>query len=202
MTPGMMMRLCCCVSCLWMRVAIRNVIAFPFRGLPSSVHLRLYAFRIAVAYPCPPDVEDQAVNGVGWMYCGESDEEAMALGGAGAGAFMNAAAHLVGVGSIYPSPAYSLQASAIQLRDRPGDVINPLQQGTPIGNPDTVIAALRQWEAIGVDRMVFLINFDQVVPHEVMPAFEEPERPSLTTLPDFGAVEEIGLLAAAGGGGD
>ena len=30
------------------------------------------------------------------MYCGESDEEAMALGGAGAGAFMNAAAHLVG----------------------------------------------------------------------------------------------------------
>ncbi len=129
----------------------------------------------------------------------------------GTGAFMNAAAHLVGVGSIYPSPGYSSQASAIQLRDRPGDVINPLQQGTPIGNPDTVIAALRQWEEIGVDRMVFLINFDQVVPHEkilaslqrfadeVMPAFEEPERPSLTTLPDFGAVQEISLLAAAGG---
>ena len=33
-----------------------------------------------------------------------------------------------------------------------------------------------------------------------MPAFEEPERPPLTRLPDFDAVEEVGLLAAAGGG--
>ena len=73
-----------------------------------------------------------------------------------------------------------------------------------------MIDALRQWEAVGVDRMVFLINFDQVVPHdkilaslrrfaaEVMPAFEEPEKPSLTTLPNFAGVEEVGLLAAGG----
>ena len=55
--------------------------------------------------------------------------------------------------------------------------------------------------------MVFLINYDQVIPHakimesltrfaeEVMPAFHVPgELPSLTTLPDFDAVEEVGLF--------
>jgi hypothetical protein len=61
--------------------------------------------------------------------------------------------------------------------------------------------------------MVFLINFDQVIPHakileslrrfarEVMPAFAEPERPSLTRLPDFDAVPEVGLVTAAAAGG-
>ena len=54
---------------------------------------------------------------------------------------MRAAAHLAGVGSIYPSPAYGSQASAIQLRQRPGDVAGPVREGTPIGSPDTVIRA-------------------------------------------------------------
>ena len=182
-------------------------------GTPAQYEQRIADYRRVIrnADPVGKFVNNQ-VNGVGWMYCGESDEEAQAVGGAGAGAFMSAAAHLVGVGNIYPSPAYSSQASAIQLRDRPGDVLSPLQQGVPIGNPDTVIAALREWEEVGVDRMVFLINFDQVVPHEkilaslrrfaaeVMPAFEEEgESPGagLTTLPDFDAVEEVGLLAGA-----
>jgi hypothetical protein len=110
---------------------------------------------------------------------------------------------------VYPSPAYSAQASAIQLRNRPGDVAGPVRQSTPIGNPETVIKALRDWEEIGVDRMCFLINFDQVIPHkrvmdslrlfarEVMPAFAEPAKPSLTTIPDLDAVEELERRAPA-----
>jgi alkanesulfonate monooxygenase SsuD/methylene tetrahydromethanopterin reductase-like flavin-dependent oxidoreductase (luciferase family) len=129
------------------------------------------------------------------MFCAETDEEAQQVGGAGAYHFMLAASHLAGVGGVYPSPAYGSQASAIQLRQRPGDVAGPVREGTPIGSPDTIIQALKQWESIGVDRMVFLINYDQVIPHEkilaslrlfaerVMPAFKEPERPSLTTVP-------------------
>ena len=115
---------------------------------------------------------------------------------------MRAASHLAGVGSIYPSPAYGSQASAIQLRQRPGDVAGPVRQGTPIGSPDTVIRALKEWESIGVDRMVFLINFDQVIPQEkilkslrlfaeqVMPAFREPEKPPLTTTPALDAMRQ------------
>jgi alkanesulfonate monooxygenase SsuD/methylene tetrahydromethanopterin reductase-like flavin-dependent oxidoreductase (luciferase family) len=176
-------------------------------GTPDEYRQRVRDYR-RIIQDCEPvgKFVNNQVNGVGWMYCGESDEEAMKVGGAGAGAFMAAAAHLTGVGAVYPTPAYGAQASAIQLRTRPGDVAGPVRQSTPIGAPATVIAALKEWEAIGVDRMVFLINFDQVIPHrkildslrrfarDVMPAFEEPARQSLTTLPDFDAVEEVGIL--------
>jgi alkanesulfonate monooxygenase SsuD/methylene tetrahydromethanopterin reductase-like flavin-dependent oxidoreductase (luciferase family) len=182
-------------------------------GTPDEYAQRISDYR-RIIQDCEPvgKFVNNAVNGVGWMYCGESAEEARSTGAQGAMAFMNSAAHLTGVGAVYPSPAYGSQASAIQLRNRPGDVAGPIQQGTPIGTPDQVIEALKQWEAIGVDRMVFLINFDQVIPHrkilaslerfarEVMPAFEEPEKPSLTTLPDFAAVEEVGLRRVATGG--
>ena len=185
-------------------------------GTPEEYAQRISDYR-RIIQDCEPvgKFVNNAVNGVGWMYCGESEEEARATGVAGSMAFMNAAAHLTGVGAVYPTPAYGSQASAIQLRNRPGDVAGPIQQGTPIGTPDQVIEALKEWEEIGVDRMVFLINFDQVIPHrkilaslerfakEVMPVFAEPEKPSLTTLPDFAAVADVGLVqVAAAGGGD
>jgi alkanesulfonate monooxygenase SsuD/methylene tetrahydromethanopterin reductase-like flavin-dependent oxidoreductase (luciferase family) len=179
-------------------------------GTPDEYKQRVQDYRRVIqnAEPVGAFVNNQ-VNGVGWMFCGENDEEAQKVGGAGAFAFMSAAAHLTGVGSVYPSPAYSAQASAIQLRNRPGDVAGPVRQSTPIGNPETVIKALRDWEEIGVDRMCFLINFDQVIPHkrvmdslrlfarEVMPAFAEPAKPSLTTIPDLDAVEELERRAPA-----
>lgn len=182
-------------------------------GTPDEYKERVAQYRqvIKTAQPVGHFVNNQ-VNGVGWMYCGESDDEARKVGGPGSMAFMNAAAHLTGVGSVYPSPAYSAQASAIQLRNRPGDVAGPVQQSTPIGGPETVIDALRKWEEIGVDRMCFLINFDQVIPHkkilasltrfakEVMPAFAEPPKPSLTTLPDLDAVEGMTREPVAVGG--
>ena len=177
-------------------------------GTPDEYEERVADYRriIKTAEPVGEFVNNQ-VNGVGWMFCGETEEEAQAVGTPGSIAFMNSAAHLSGVGAVYPSPAYGSQASAIQLRNRPGDVAATRQQQGMIGSPDQVIEALKGWESIGVDRMVFLINYDQVIPHakimesltrfaeEVMPAFHVPgELPSLTTLPDFDAVEEVGLF--------
>src|SRR5262249_47458479 len=84
------------------------------------------------------------------------------------------------------------------------------RQGTPIGSPDTVIQALKEWESIGVDRMVFLINYDQVIPHEkimaslrlfadqVMPHFKEPEQPSLTTAPALDLMRQREKAAVEG----
>jgi alkanesulfonate monooxygenase SsuD/methylene tetrahydromethanopterin reductase-like flavin-dependent oxidoreductase (luciferase family) len=147
------------------------------------------------------DFVNEQVNGVGWMYCAETDEEARRDGAPAAAHFMNSAAHLAGIGALYPSPAYGSQASAVQLRNRPGDVTGPVRQGTPIGSPDTIIAALKSWEEIGIDRMVFMIHYDDVIPQEkilkslrlfaeqVMPAFKEKEeRKPLTTVP---ALEEM-----------
>ena len=98
------------------------------------------------------------------------------------------AAHLVGVGGIYPSPAYHSHASAAPLRTRPGDVVGPVREGTPIGDPEYCIKQLKWWEEVGVDRMVFLINTGETIPQEkvldslrifardVIPAFTVKER--------------------------
>ncbi len=106
------------------------------------------------------------VNGVAIMYCGQDDAEAKAVGGMAAMQFMVRAAHLVGVGGIYPSPAYHAHASAAPLRNRPGDVIGPIREGTPIGDPEECIKSLKWWEEVGVDRMVFLINTGEAIPNE------------------------------------
>ncbi len=175
-------------------------------GTPEEYEQRVRDYRriIGSADPVGKFVNNQ-VNAVGWMYCGESEEEARRVGGPGAMAFANSASHLSGVGSVYPSPAYGSQANAVQLRNRPGDVNTSQNQRSTIGTPEQIIASLREWEEVGVDRMVFLINFDQVIPHEkimdslrrfaaeVMPALDGPGLEPMTQLPDFDAVEEVGL---------
>jgi alkanesulfonate monooxygenase SsuD/methylene tetrahydromethanopterin reductase-like flavin-dependent oxidoreductase (luciferase family) len=166
-------------------------------GSPAEYERRVRDYR-RIIKSCEPvgDYVNEQVNGLGWMFCAETDDEARRYGLAAAQHFTEAAAHLAGVGGVYPSPAYGSQASAIVLRTRAGDVAGPVREDTPIGSPQTLIKALKQWESIGVDRMVFLINFDQVIPQEkilaslrlfaqeVMPAFRErSEQPPLTTVP-------------------
>jgi alkanesulfonate monooxygenase SsuD/methylene tetrahydromethanopterin reductase-like flavin-dependent oxidoreductase (luciferase family) len=139
---------------------------------------------------CEPVGEfvNEQVNGVAFMHCAEDDAEAKLVGGMAAMQFGVRAAHLVGVGGIYPSPAYQAHASAAPLRNRPGDVVGPVRAGTPIGDPEQIIKQLKWWEEVGVDRMVFLINTGETIPQEkvlkslrlfseeVIPAMTRPER--------------------------
>jgi amidase len=126
--------------------------------------VRDYRRAIRTCEPVGAFVNEQ-VNGVAFMHCQKDDGEAKTLGMMAMMNFMARAAHLVGVGSIYPSPAYHAHSSAAPLRNRPGDVIANLQ-GLPIGDPATCIKALRWWEEVGVDRMVFLIQCGEVLPRE------------------------------------
>ena len=42
-------------------------------------------------------------------------------------------------------------------------------EGLCIGNPDRIIEAVRKWEAVGVDRINFLLNANETVPqHQVL----------------------------------
>ncbi|MCC7364542.1 MAG: LLM class flavin-dependent oxidoreductase [Dehalococcoidia bacterium] len=109
---------------------------------------------------------NEQVNGVSFMFCGEDDAEAKALGGMAAMQFGVRAAHLVGVGGIYPSPAYHAHSSAAPLRNRPGDVVGPVREGTPVGDPHECIKQLKWWEEVGVDRMCFLVNTGETIPQE------------------------------------
>ena len=93
---------------------------------------------------------------------------------------------LVGLGGIYPSHGYTSTANATALLSKE-DLI-ALRDGYPVGTPDQIIEQVRHWEAIGVDRIVSMINYDQVIPHKkvlaslerfakyVMPEFAEGRR--------------------------
>lgn len=158
-------------------------------GAPLDYQQMVKDYRRAIR-TCEPVGEfvNEQVNGVAFLYCGENDEEAKSLGGMAALQFGVRAAHLVGVGGIYPSPAYHAHASAAPLRNRPGDVVGPVRDGTPIGDPEHCIKQLKWWEEVGVDRMVFLINTGETIPQEkvleslrlfareVMPAMTVRER--------------------------
>jgi alkanesulfonate monooxygenase SsuD/methylene tetrahydromethanopterin reductase-like flavin-dependent oxidoreductase (luciferase family) len=160
---------------------------------------------------CEPVGEfvNEQVNGVAFMYCGEDDAEAKAVGGMAALQFGVRAAHLVGVGGIYPSPAYHAHASAAPLRNRPGDVVGPVRDGTPIGDPQDIIKQLKWWEDVGVDRMVFLINTGETIPNEkvlaslrlfakeVMPVMTRTERAEEARA-DEAAKRDAAARAAAG----
>ncbi len=158
-------------------------------GAPLDYQQMVKDYRRAIRN-CEPVGEfvNEQVNGVAFMHCGEDDDEAKAVGGMAAAQFGVRAAHLVGIGGIYPSPAYHSHASAAPLRTRPGDVVGPVREGTPIGDPEFCIKQLKWWEEVGVDRMVFLINTGETIrqekvlaslrlfAREVMPAMTRTER--------------------------
>jgi len=158
-------------------------------GAPLDYQQMVKDYRRAIR-TCEPIGEsiNEQVNGVAFMFCHQDDAQAKAMGGMAAMQFGVRAAHLVGVGGIYPSPAYHAHASAAPLRNRPGDVVGPVREGTPIGDPEECIKALKWWEEVGVDRMTFLLNAGETIPQEqvldslrlfareVMPAMTRAER--------------------------
>jgi alkanesulfonate monooxygenase SsuD/methylene tetrahydromethanopterin reductase-like flavin-dependent oxidoreductase (luciferase family) len=124
------------------------------------------------------------------MYVDETDEEASTWGTKLAYTFAHLAAHLVGISSVYPTPAYKTPGLLFSVRGG-GDEKAPggggvIREGMAIGSPQTVIKNLKMWEEIGVDRMVLIINTGEVIPQErvltslrlfaeqVMPAFDRP----------------------------
>jgi alkanesulfonate monooxygenase SsuD/methylene tetrahydromethanopterin reductase-like flavin-dependent oxidoreductase (luciferase family) len=178
-------------------------------GAPLDYQQMVKDYRRAIRHcePVGEFVNDQ-VNGVSFMYCGEDDQEAKTLGGMAAMQFGVRAAHLVGVGGIYPSPAYHAHATAAPLRNRPGDVVGPVRDGTPIGDPEACIQALKWWEEVGVDRMVFLINTGETIKNErvmaslrlfakeVMPAMTRGERAEEATAGVAAAKDAVARAAA------
>jgi alkanesulfonate monooxygenase SsuD/methylene tetrahydromethanopterin reductase-like flavin-dependent oxidoreductase (luciferase family) len=133
-------------------------------GTPAD-YRRLVADYRRIIKHCDPvgKFVNNQVNAASWLYCGENPDEARTVGGGAAFQFFQTAAHLVGLGGIYPSHAYTAQANATALLSQAE--IFSLREGFPVGSPEEIIQNLRYWEEVGVDRVVMLINFDQAIPH-------------------------------------
>ena len=170
-------------------------------GTPKEYEQRVKDYR-RVVKSCEPVgefVNDQ-VNGVTFLYVDETDEEARLWGSKLVYAFSHLAAHLVGISSVYPSPAYTAPGLLFAIRRETEKAVSPTPAGTPeeapggggiiregmaVGSPETVIKQIKLWEEIGVDRMVFIINTGEEIPQarvlrslrlfaeHVLPAFDK-----------------------------
>ncbi|HEY5640482.1 MAG TPA: LLM class flavin-dependent oxidoreductase [Dehalococcoidia bacterium] len=161
-------------------------------GTPKAYEKRVKDYRRAIK-SCEPvgDFVNDQVNGVTFLYVDETDEAARTWGTKLAYSFSHLAAHLVGIGTVYPTPAYTNPGLLFALRRSSSDEKAPggggvVGEGMGIGSPQTVIKNLKMWQEIGVDRMVFIINTAEQIPQEkvlnslrlfaehVMPAFDRP----------------------------
>jgi alkanesulfonate monooxygenase SsuD/methylene tetrahydromethanopterin reductase-like flavin-dependent oxidoreductase (luciferase family) len=151
-------------------------------GTPAD-YRRLVADYRRIIKHCDPvgKFVNNQVNAASWLYCGEDPYEAKAVGGAAAFSFFQTAAHLVGLGGIYPSHAYTAQANATALLSQAE--ILAQREGFPVGSAEEIIENMRYWEEVGVERVVMLINFDQAIPHQKVLA--SLERFAKYVMPEF-----------------
>lgn len=153
-------------------------------GTPADYKRLVSDYRRIIKH-CDPvgKFVNNQVNAASWMYCGEDENEARAVGGGAAFNFFRTAAHLVGLGGIYPSHAYTAHANATALLSQAE--IQSLHEGFPVGTPEQIIENLRYWEEVGVERVVCMINFDQQIPHPKVLA--SLERFAKYVMPEFAA---------------
>ncbi len=166
-------------------------------GTPQEYQQRVKDYR-RVVRNCEPVGEfvNEQVNGVTFLHVAETDEEAREWGTRLAYTFSYYAAHLLGVGQVYPTPAYKTPGLLFGIRrevqDRAPGGGGVISEGMAIGSPQTVIKNLKMWQEIGVDRMLFIINTGEQIPQKrvlrslrlfaehVMPAFEQEPRATKT----------------------
>jgi len=145
-----------------------------------------YRRRIQLCDPVGDFVNDQ-VSTVNFLYCNEDDEKARATGRRMADTFNYLASQLISAREAYPSRSYPSLGLLPQLRRQATgpDANEQAGEGLGLGGPERIIRAMKKWEAVGVDRVNFLLNTLEIIPQEdvlaslrlfakeVMPAFRD-----------------------------
>ena len=107
---------------------------------------------------------------VNFLYCHENPDEAKATGMRLIGTFGYLAAQLVSAREVYASPSYASFGLLPQVRRQataPGTAAE-MPPGMCIGDPDTLIDTLKQWESTGIDCVNFLLNASETVPQQAV----------------------------------
>jgi hypothetical protein len=172
----------------------------------SEQDKKIAEYRRRIKY-CNPvgEVVNEAVNTTNFLFCHEDDEYGTKTGIRVSGTFNYLAEQLLAARQAYPSRSYpNLGLLPALRRESTAPTEGNVPEGLCIGNPDRIITAIKKWEAVGVDRINFLLNAMETVPQEqvldslrlfakeVMPAFKG----SSNTAP---ATERVAATTAAGG---
>ena len=149
-----------------------------------------YRRRIQLCTPVGEFVNDQ-VSTVNFLYCHEDDAVGLKRGRQMANTFNYLASQLTSVREVYPAKSYPSLGLLPQLRRQATgpEASEQAGEGLALGGPERVLRALKRWEAVGVDRVNFLLNTAESIPQdqvleslrlfarEVMPAFAETKTP-------------------------
>jgi len=150
-----------------------------------------YRRRIQLCDPVGEFVND-SVSTVNFLYCHEDDEVGRNTGRRMANTFNYLATQLTSAREAYPAKSYPSLGLLPQLRRQAvgPDANEQAGDGLALGGPERVLRALKRWEAVGVDRVNFILNANEVIPQadnlaslrlfakEVMPAFQDAKAAS------------------------
>ncbi len=116
-----------------------------------------------------------------FLFCHDDLATAVAVGGGMAAAFSVLNSHLLWTREAYPTSAYhslgnqgtrasqdaanriAVLTAAASPETAP-DVRKALPEGVCIGDPEHIVAVIKQWESIGVDGINFIVNTCEMIP--------------------------------------
>ncbi len=135
----------------------------------------------------PVGAVNEKVATLNYLHCHEDRAIGATKGLEILGLFRTVNAHLLSTREAYPTRAYQGNGLAhlVPTRIDPGDPGSgpPVPEGAAVGDPASIIRAVKHWESVGVDQINFLVNANEVLPQaevlaslrmfarEVMPAF-------------------------------
>jgi alkanesulfonate monooxygenase SsuD/methylene tetrahydromethanopterin reductase-like flavin-dependent oxidoreductase (luciferase family) len=141
---------------------------------------------IQTCEPAGSFVNEQVAT-INFLFCHPELDYGAQTGMRLAGSFGYMAAQLMPAREAFPTPSYPTAGLLPGLRQEaagPGDS-SGIPEGLCIGDPDRIVDVIRKWEAVGVDRVNFLLNVLETIPQqevldslrlfakEVMPKFAE-----------------------------
>lgn len=147
---------------------------------------RTVEYRRRIRLCNPVGAVNERVATLNFLYCHEDPKAAAATGMLMLGVFGVLNAHLLSTREAYPTRAYqslgNLAPRPTSDDGSPGDR-RAVPEGIAIGTPSQIVAAVKRWEAIGVDSINFIVNASEIIPQaqvleslrlfarEVMPQF-------------------------------
>lgn len=158
----------------------------------------VYRKRIQQCDPVGEFVNEQ-VNTVNFLYCHEDEDVALSRGHGLVTGFSSAAAQVVDIRESYPTAAYKAPGLLSAIRQDAGSPADGKKkpEGLCYGTPDQITESLRRWESAGVDRVVFMINYLELI--EQSAVLDSLRLFAREVMPRFGVPWESRELQALGG---
>ena len=158
----------------------------------EAAEARFVKYREAIA-DCNPvsEVVNNQIAVVNWLYCHEDHDTAVERGNGLVNRFGSAAAQTFDTRQAYPTDNYAEAGLLNKLRADPlaAWTDKAVPDGLCIGTPKALIKSLKRWEDLGVDRVLFLLQFSEMLPQQAvldsLKLFSEEVMPEFSGTVDF-----------------